>query len=595
MPFIYLPATPTTVRQHMSQPINAQEAWDSFIASRFDHEVKDGATDSLEARLSTLDLELNVFQKQLVVAKRRRNFATPGCRLPSELLALIFVSLQTIWEPVQRSQLADNAGPWSQRFDYAWMTVTHVCHWWRRTALHTPDLWTRIACQNLPPSFTATFLSRSKTMPLSLAIHRSGLSPDALGNWLYTPVLRRTRELSITDMSISEFGACIRLLDDDMPVLEELALALPITVRLSADLDARLAESSFPRLQRLTIRGLALNWNWPMFASGLTHLSLQAHTREMMLSAISLEPQLLPVITTMNSLRALDLRDVLPQQSVSSTQYELPRSLASLVSLSSTARLSAGHIPLLERARCTRGMVVVSTEDEPVLTPIVRELFKTWDDDRYPAVELVLTSQHIVMFYANARPRSLWRVRIDGSFERAGRMTSSKHLWLADPNRMGIPGISRWRVYPYLHLLPMSALRVVSVASSVAKHNFPDPNAWIDAFAGATNVRTLIVSYRRTVDLFLALTAKSDLGTEAGFKLFPQLETLVLHDGLVTQKDDIALMDFLHVRESGGAHLQELMVEENLLSATGIWDSARTVTTVTTFKACTMDQALAPA
>lgn len=463
-----------------------------------------------------------------------------------------------------------------------------------QAALSALELWTRIDCLSLPPPFTATILSRSKTMPLSLAIDGPGLSPESLSNWLYAPVLRRTRELSIADMSISEFGACVRLLSSATPALEALTLSLPMTVRLSADLDARLAESSYPCLRRLVVKGLALNWSWPMFTSNLTHLSLMAHTREMMLSAIALEPQLLPVISTMSRLQELRLIDVLPAAPAPSAQYELPRSLRILVSVSSTANLSAGHVPLLERSRCVHSTVKVGNEDESVLTPIIRELFKIWDSDNYPAVELILVSQHAVVFYAEARPRHLWRLRADTAIESVNQIASSRrHLYVAEPDRISFNLGRGWKIFSYLHLVPMHALQIISISSSIAILNFPNPQAWISAFGAASNVRRLIISYRRAVNPLLALATQGAEGDEiAHFALFPRLETLVLHDGLATQKDDIALMDFLHFRECRGAKLQELMVEENLLALTSIWDSAKEATSVTYFKACTMEQAL---
>ncbi|KZV74792.1 hypothetical protein PENSPDRAFT_749133 [Peniophora sp. CONT] len=587
----------------MSQPRTSEsrsaprDTWESFIASRFDVGGGDGGIGTLSSRLSDLDLELELFQEQIVVAKRRRNSVTPCCRLPPELLAIVFSALQAVWQP---ARLSESNGAGSRNYGHGWMTVTHVCHSWRKAGLSARELWTHIDCVNLPTSFTATMLSRSRTMPLSLTLEGSGLSPEVLSNWLYAPVLRRTRELSITDMSISEFGACIRHLNSPMPELEELTLALPITVRLSADLDAHLTGASYPCLQRLTVRGLALNWSWPMFSSNLTHLELLAHTREMMLSAISLEPQLLPVISNMSRLQSLHLIDVLPEPAPIA-QYELPRSLHHLLSASTNSSLATGHVPLLERSRCATYFVQVGNEDQSVLTPIIREMFRTWDSVNHPAMELALFNRHISVFYAGIRPRSLWRVKIDVPIGFTSvAIPGTRYLHVAEPHRT--PMGRGWKLSPYLHLIPMDALQVVSLASTVATLNFPNPEAWIDAFAAASNVRRLLVSYRRIVNLFLALTtttpngdAHDDSRTEAEFALFPRLETLVLHDGLATQKDDIALMDFLHVRESKGAKMQELMVEENLLSLTNIWDSAEEVTTVTYFKACSTDDALGSA
>lgn len=56
---------------------------------------------------------------------------------------------------------ADNVSP-----PYEWLTVTHVCRYWRTTALEAPELWTRIL--TLRRVYIAAFLERSKQMPLDI-------------------------------------------------------------------------------------------------------------------------------------------------------------------------------------------------------------------------------------------------------------------------------------------------------------------------------------------------------------------------------------------------------------------------------------------
>lgn len=70
--------------------------------------------------------------------------------LPVETLGRVFGLLS-----------AENVNP-----PYQWLTVTHVCRYWRTTALEAPELWTRLL--TLRRAYIAFFLERSKQMPLDI-------------------------------------------------------------------------------------------------------------------------------------------------------------------------------------------------------------------------------------------------------------------------------------------------------------------------------------------------------------------------------------------------------------------------------------------
>ena len=107
-----------------------RDAWDSFIASRFNTNIGERSASALTTRIEELDLELDLFQEQLALAKRRRNSVVPVYRIPSELLVIVFTSLQAIWKPAYHDQVKIAEG--EKSYTFGWMTVTHVCHSWRK-------------------------------------------------------------------------------------------------------------------------------------------------------------------------------------------------------------------------------------------------------------------------------------------------------------------------------------------------------------------------------------------------------------------------------------------------------------------------------
>ena len=310
---------------------------------------------------------------------------------------------------------------------------------------------------------------------------------------------------------------------------------------------------------------------------------------------------MLEALAAMRRLQDLRLKNVLPEASPNtlSASAELSSTLRKLVTVSTISSLNAGFAPLLERSPCpvVVFVIIVGEADESSLTPIVRNLFKVWDGEAYPAVELNLFNRAIVMGYANPRPRPLWRMRVDQPEEFILRTGSSRRCLQIGEVQSNAG--RNCKLYPYVRYLPMRTLQCITISSTMAMVMFPNMEAWIETFRSAVDVRRFMVSYRRVFNLFLALAVLSDSSVDdvthasgnSRFTLFPRLQTLVLHDGLSTRKDDISLVDLLHVREANGTRLQELMVEENLLLHTAIWDSIQEATTVTYFEACTMEQA----
>ncbi|KZV73813.1 hypothetical protein PENSPDRAFT_261663 [Peniophora sp. CONT] len=91
------------------------------------------------------EIEVEAIRNGLARALSLRNAtASPACRLPPEILAIIFSYLQAIWptrlvrdEGVNPTD--DSVGDGEPfYFTRAWYTVAHVCHLWREVKSAQP-------------------------------------------------------------------------------------------------------------------------------------------------------------------------------------------------------------------------------------------------------------------------------------------------------------------------------------------------------------------------------------------------------------------------------------------------------------------------
>ena len=115
-----------------------REVWSSVISSRFDclfsPEARNG---QLYERTELADIELEVLQQQIGVAKRLRNKTRRACQLPPEILGSIFMFAQEDWNP-QRTTTENRryARRFRTAYSLGWMTVLHTCSTWRQVSVY---------------------------------------------------------------------------------------------------------------------------------------------------------------------------------------------------------------------------------------------------------------------------------------------------------------------------------------------------------------------------------------------------------------------------------------------------------------------------
>lgn len=156
---------------------------------------------------SQVDDEIAQLQEQIRRLKTQRNSLTPIASFPVEVLTEIFLWLV---------QWADYHRPFLNTSD--WITVTHVCRYWRQAALQDPNLWSRIPVR-FPADILQVWLERSKHVPIDFEDPGRALSEDA--NIALTGIMERIRNLDVSPSA----GQVVQVFKSPAPKLESLIIS----------------------------------------------------------------------------------------------------------------------------------------------------------------------------------------------------------------------------------------------------------------------------------------------------------------------------------------------------------------------------------
>ncbi|KAF5335570.1 hypothetical protein D9611_012119 [Ephemerocybe angulata] len=136
-------------------------------------------------------IDVRMLQDRLAIISRNllliTNTSRPGTinRLPTNVVVQIFSHLQRL--PLQSSR------SYFPPLFLKWIAITHVCTYWRDTALSTPSLWTNIylhAKGGIP--LVDAFITRSHERHLTLYMGRGPWRTDSIGQiQAWSRVLRR--------------------------------------------------------------------------------------------------------------------------------------------------------------------------------------------------------------------------------------------------------------------------------------------------------------------------------------------------------------------------------------------------------------------
>jgi len=230
---------------------------------------------------------------------------SPVSRLLPEILVLIFTFL------VEANATTNSAGDVPEGMGLpevrlGWITVTHVCSFWRQVALEHRTLWAHHQF-NLSHEWTAEMLRRACDAPLELTLSEEFVPFPPSKNDAATVIsqlLHRVSALTIEEGALS------------LPVLNSLELPAPLldTLRITSSQFTILPQSLFsgnvPKLRDLYLGNIFPAWTTAAF-TGLKRLYVVID-RHMDTSHIPTYPELFDLLQSMLYLEVLSLRGCLP-------------------------------------------------------------------------------------------------------------------------------------------------------------------------------------------------------------------------------------------------------------------------------------------
>ncbi|KZV67361.1 hypothetical protein PENSPDRAFT_754952 [Peniophora sp. CONT] len=589
----------------------SEDAWSAFIQSRFEALATRKLTIGPSVQSRMLEQELTMLRKYTRVAFQCRNAVSGAGALPAEVLATIFGLAQTGWPAYSAVRKGKT------RYNLGWIRITHVCSLWRRTALRTPALWTRIPCPHLPPHMIPHIIRRSGSMKLKLHVDTGSFSDQDVPfeGWLSEPILRRSELVVICSSSLEETSSAMRCLSFAKETLKELTVDLDIADcdgwQLIETDDGAYDLTGFPALRRVSLRGCYPDWNESLplpFPNGLTHLTLAVDKiyDNMDLSFRPDAPRFRDALAALPSLTELTLENFFPippldfaADSVVYIPLPSPFFMRQLQKLTVTCTCFTAYldywyfwtnfkIPPTAVVKINLGAIDISGT-RPISNCLVP--FACVDNDVNPALEMTLSDYTVSVRYAES-PAEMWTRRSDIKTYHPSRPFKTpwcfnEQNWDEDTVHGSRHIYTTSGYFSHDGHLPLASLKAVFLTAN-ALPSFHGPEGWISFFALARGVQRLSFAYPASINLLAALRRINDAQAPS---LFPQLNTLILHADIDHYRGDgpslhsaleLSLLDVLATRQSCAAPIQRLFVT-NELASWEVWGHVDRATTSVSF------------
>jgi hypothetical protein len=217
--------------------------------TEFGSRASTGTPSARSEAISELDKEIYTARARILSLRTRRNALAPIFLLPSKLLAQIFhfYALEGL--------------SWSSGVTLGWISVTHVCRYWRQVALEDTSLWTRIAGFPQSTSWIAEMLLRSKCAPLTIDLYGP---PDLDVLSMFPSHISHTRELRLRNLSVAHVDSIKELCCLEAPVLEHFELDMsdtPFPVIFHPLVGTKLFKDHAPKLRTFSLHHAGIPWS----------------------------------------------------------------------------------------------------------------------------------------------------------------------------------------------------------------------------------------------------------------------------------------------------------------------------------------------
>ncbi|KZV68570.1 hypothetical protein PENSPDRAFT_754017 [Peniophora sp. CONT] len=568
----------------------------SLVLSRFSDNALSGIPRGLQ--LQTADAELETLMQTLYRARQMRNARAGPGRLPREILAYIFECLQPLWLPRRELDEKDAAGL-EPVFCSGWMTVTHVCSFWREVALSFPSLWSNptIDILSIPRQYIPDILLRSHSAALDLKLiceHESiqTRQDTSFNAWSSSVILRRARRLNIiADMELITYLAQRLSPSHVMERLHELAVS---SWGAEGTLDLPAPFYNLPELTSLILWDYQVPWRCPILSSKLTELRL-------LYCDIGPRPtyqELYDLLSLLQSLQILELRETVPRRPIPSEGH-----LTDTIMAPSLRRLEIAVLDSELAMDALTFMSLIHAPPQCVCNYHINQLGAhdpdmTFVDDALgrliPNLSLAghnyTEMRHLLLTY-----RGLQLAGTPIPLQIASPSNRSSKLDLATIfNRLRIPHFSKLDPPIYFHLANYLSFvtleRLITVSLDSSSIRFIDDNDLWSCLLRADGVRRIgLVKTTAPASLYVPLLLDAlrlpralDTGDETRI-LFPQLEELAL---LLTEDEAahndviIGIIDLVHARLQNGTPLLELVISREA-AHWAVWTTLRALLKIT--------------
>ncbi|VDC07644.1 unnamed protein product [Peniophora sp. CBMAI 1063] len=547
-----------------SQMSSTDAAWLPLVQHLFDDDC---------VAIEDLDRKLASIHEYEILAKQKRNARVGACKLPPEIVGEILSFAHALWPPRRIERAVEKP------YGAGWMSLTHVCSFWRKVAIALPALWQNVNILDVHPNYSNDILTRSARRPLRLSSRADLRFVDTDAHvmlaeriWLNASVLHRVEELELRCGKISSFA--IQALTQPTPAMR----VLDISSRRYCVLPPNLLNSDTDpcQLRELRIVGCALPPDTRLLASNLVHLDL-GYGRIALKDHHITTAHMLQAISIMTALESIQLHDV-PRPAnghdadTPLSHVNLPDVFNSLnIEVSDTAFL----VPLAELMEhlsvppTTALYVLMYVEDVDVQTLMqchrLVEVMKRYRAHYSSPLELSIIEPE-------------YHLRPVGA---GSSLTGfSQILSIAESNDVMY---SLLPTFSYTHVV---SLLLEDPALLGTMHQVAGENPWTESFSSALSVESLTTCFSRSDKLWPALY-------QPGSNLFPKLETIIVLEPTTLRdlSDELSkstlrpialdMIKAVELRRTAETPIREVKMPESM-SGWDVWGPLRSLVKVTT-------------